>query len=379
MTRFPALPFTREDEKWMRRALAIAVRGFTPPNPQVGCVLVKDGVAVGEGFHPYAGAPHAEVMALRAAGDAARGSTAYVTLEPCSHYGRTPPCALALIQAGVARVVAAVRDPNPRVDGGGIEALRRADIRVDVGLLESEASYINAPFLHFHSAGLPFVALKAAMTLDGKIATRAGDSKWITGERARAFVHRLRAQHAAILCGVGTVLADDPLLTARFPGAPRQPLRVILDPRLRIPEDSQLVKTAAEMPTLVVAGAQAPPERARILQSYRVDILSVETDTNGDIPLRAVLEDLARREVVSVLVEGGGVTHASFLARRLAQRVYWFIAPKLVGGRNAPTPLEGAGVERMSEAVPLDRVRVKRLGADLLVEGTPLFDEGATE
>jgi diaminohydroxyphosphoribosylaminopyrimidine deaminase/5-amino-6-(5-phosphoribosylamino)uracil reductase len=369
--------FSRDETRWMRRALALAVQGFTPPNPQVGCVLVKDGVIVGEGFHPYAGGPHAEAAALRAAGDAARGSTAYVTLEPCSHQGRTPPCTVALIQSGVHRVVAAVRDPNPSVSGGGLDALSAAGIEVGVGLLEEEAAYVNAPFFHFHRTGMPFVALKAAMTLDGKIATRTGDSKWITGEKSRALVHRLRAQCGAVLCGVGTAVADDPLLTARFPDAPRTPVRVILDPNLRIPVSSRLVRTARDIPTVVVAGQSADPVRVKNLQSYQVDILTVETDTYGHIPLRNVLAELGRREIISVLVEGGGVTHAAFLAEKLAQRVYWFIAPKLVGGRDAATPVEGIGAERMSEAVQLEQVRVKQIGPDLMVEGTPVFGSSA--
>jgi diaminohydroxyphosphoribosylaminopyrimidine deaminase/5-amino-6-(5-phosphoribosylamino)uracil reductase len=369
--------YTREDRRWMRRALAQAANGSTPPNPQVGCVLINRGILVGEGFHPVAGAPHAEAMALKAAGEAARGSTAYVTLEPCSHHGRTPPCSQALIDARVSRVVAALQDPNPLVSGQGFADLRAAGIRVDVGLMEKEAAYVNAPFLYFQNTGRPFVALKAAMTLDGKIAAHTGDSKWITGDRSRAFAHRLRAQYAAILCGINTVIADDPLLTARFPGAPRTPLRVILDPRLRIPLDSQLVRTAFQIPTLVVAGVDAPSVHAKNLQSYQVDILSVETDINGHIPLRFVLAELGRRGVISVLVEGGGITHAAFLDEKQAHRVYWFIAPKLLGGRDAPTPLEGTGAERMSEAIQLEEVRVKRFGQDLMIEGTPRFESTA--
>lgn len=361
----------------MRRALALARRGFTPPNPQVGCVIVKGGVVVGKGFHQFAGAPHAEAMALNDAGEAARGATAYVTLEPCSHFGRTPPCSQALIHAGVARVVAAVWDPNPRVTGGGLQALKGAGIEVHAGLMEAEASYVNAPFFHYHRTGLPFVALKAAMSLDGKIATRTGDSRWITGERARAYGHRLRAQYGAVMCGIGTVVADDPLLTARFSAVPRQPTRVVLDTHLRIPLDSQLVRTAPQIPTIVVTDRNPPANRAKILHSYQVEILTVDTDTNGYIPLQNVLAELGRREIISVLVEGGGVTNAAFLAEKLAQRVYWFVAPKLVGGRDAITPLEGTGAECMSDAVTLENVRVKRCGPDILVEGTPSFDPPA--
>jgi diaminohydroxyphosphoribosylaminopyrimidine deaminase/5-amino-6-(5-phosphoribosylamino)uracil reductase len=263
------------------------------------------------------------------------------------------------------------------VTGGGLRELAAAGIEVQVGLMEEEAAYVNAPFFHYHRTGLPFVALKAAMSLDGKIATRTGDSKWITGARARSHAHRLRAQYGAVLCGVGTVVVDDPLLTARFPGVPRQPLRVVLDPNLRIPLDSQLVRTAAQVPTLVLTRRLPTDDRAKVLHSYQVEILAVDTDTNGHIPLQIVLAELGRREIISVLVEGGGVTHAAFLMEKLADRVYWFIAPKLVGGRDAATPLEGPGVERMSDAVTLETVRVKRIGPDILVEGTPIFNPPA--
>ncbi len=369
----PGIPFTHEDARWMRRALRLAGHGFTPPNPRVGCVLVKDGVVVGEGFHPVAGAPHAEIFALRSAGERARGATAFVTLEPCSHFGRTPPCSNALIAAGVRRVVVAVQDPNPTVAGSGLAKLREAGVEIQAGLLEQEARDANAPFFHYQHTGIPYVALKAAMTLDGKIATRTGDSKWITGERARSYGHKMRAQYSAVLCGIGTVLADDPLLTARFPGVPRQPVRIVLDTHLRTPEASKLVQTAREAPTLLVAGVAHDVGRAKILHSYGVEILSLETDTYGHIPLRLLLDELAKREIISVLVEGGGVTHAAFLDQRLVQRIFWFVAPKLAGGKDAPTPFEGTGVGRMSEAIKLEEMRFRRFADDLLIEATPRF------
>jgi len=263
------------------------------------------------------------------------------------------------------------------VSGSGIAALRAAGITTQVGLMEVEAAYLNAPFFHFQRTGQPFVALKAAMTLDGKSASRTGDSKWITGDSARLWVHRLRARYSAILCGVGTVVADNPLLNARFPGAPRTPIRIVLDPRLRIPIESQLVQTAGETPTIVVTSHDPPADRVKNLHSYRVDILSVRADTYGHIPLDDVLAELGRRGIISVLVEGGGNTHAAFVAQKLAHRVYWFVAPKLLGGRDAPTPLEGFGAERVSEAIQLETVRVKRIGPDLLIEGTPQFDSSA--
>jgi diaminohydroxyphosphoribosylaminopyrimidine deaminase/5-amino-6-(5-phosphoribosylamino)uracil reductase len=357
----------------MRRALRLAERGFTPPNPMVGCVLVKDGQVVGEGFHPYAGAPHAEVFALRAAGARARGATAYVSLEPCCHYGRTPPCVQALIEAGVARVVAAVTDPNPQVCGRGLALLREAGITAEVGVLEEEARRLNAAFFHFQKTRRPYITLKAAMTLDGKIATRTGDSRWITGEAARRYVHRLRAQSGAVLCGIGTVLADDPMLTARLkPEAPRQPLRIVLDPSLRLPLTAKLVTTARQTPTLLVTAKQADPAKIENLYKYGVDILYVDTDTKGELALESLLAELGRREIISILVEGGGNTHAALLAGRYAHRLLWFIAPKLIGGRCAPTPIEGEGAQRMADAMALAPFHVRRFGSDIMLETFPI-------
>lgn len=362
-----------EDVRWMRRALRLAERGFTPPNPMVGCVLVKAGEVVGEGFHPRAGAPHAEVFALRAAGERARGATAYVSLEPCCHHGRTPPCVNALIEARVARVVAAVADPNPQVCGRGLALLRAAGIAAEVGVLEEEARRLNAAFFHFQKTRRPYITLKAAMTLDGKIATRTGDSRWITGEAARRYVHRLRAQSGAVLCGVGTALADDPMLTARLkPDPPRQPLRIVLDPSLRLPLTAKLVATADQFPTLLVTSAKADPAKAEKLHKYGVDILYTETDTNGELVLESLLAELGRREIISILVEGGGNTHAALLAGRYAHRLLWFIAPKLIGGRSAPTPMEGEGAERMADAMALTPFHVRRFGSDILLETFPI-------
>lgn len=362
-----------EDIRWMRRALRLAQRGFTPPNPMVGCVLVKAGEVVGEGFHPQAGAPHAEVFALRAAGERARGATAYVSLEPCCHYGRTPPCVNALIEARVARVVAAVADPNPQVCGRGLTLLREAGIAAEVGVLEEEARRLNAAFFHFQKTHRPYITLKAAMTLDGKIATRTGDSRWITGEAARRYVHRLRAQSGAVLCGVGTALADDPMLTARLkPQAPRQPLRIVLDPSLRLPLTAKLVTTAHQFPTLLVTSAKADPAKIENLHKYGVDILCTDTDTNGKLVLESLLAELGRREIISILVEGGGDTHAALLAGRYAHRLLWFIAPKLIGGRSALTPMEGEGAERMADAMALTPFHVRRFGSDILLETFPI-------
>ena len=366
----------REDARWMRRALRLAAKGFTPPNPMVGCVIVRDGEVVGEGYHPAAGQPHAEVFALQAAGERARGATAYVTLEPCCHWGRTPPCTDALIAAGVARVVAAATDPNPLVNGRGLEALRVAGIAVSVGTLEAEARRLNEAFVHFHTVGTPFLTLKAAMTLDGKIATYSGDSKWITGEAARRYVHRLRAQSGAVMIGIGTLLADDPLLTARLQQEepPRQPLRIVVDSRLRTPTDAQAVRFAAQSPAdrplLIATTESADRARECALQREGVEILRLPAGEDGRVDLAALCAHLAHRRIISVLVEGGGTLHAALLETRLAHKALFFIAPMLVGGRNAPTPVEGSGVAAISQAIPLDSLRVRRFGTDLAVEGS---------
>lgn len=360
-----------EDTHWMRRALRLATKGFTTPNPRVGCVIVRDGAVVGEGYHLAAGAPHAEAVALARAGHRAAGATAYVTLEPCAHQGRTPPCADALIAARVARVVACMEDPDPRVRGAGIDRLRRAGVNVRTGVLHDEAAAINAPFLHFHRTGRPHVTLKCAMSLDGKIATRTGDSKWITGLAARRYVHRERAQAGAVVCGVGTVLADDPMLTARFAGVPRQPLRVILDSLLRTPPTARVVESARDFPTLIAAGVEAPAAKEDALEARGVQIVRLPSDNYSGVSLNALLAELARRQVISLLVEGGGETHASFLSAGLADRLLWFVAPLIIGGRDARSPVEGLGATAVADAVRMSRLRVRRIRDDLLIECTP--------
>lgn len=366
---------SEEDIRWMRRALHLAQKGFAPPNPMVGCVIVRKGERVGEGYHPYAGQPHAEVFALRAAGEKAQGATAYVTLEPCCHWGRTPPCTDALIAAKVARVVVAAIDKDPRVGGKGIEILRQAGIETHIGVLEAEARRVNEAFFHFHETGSSFVTLKAAMTLDGKIATRTGDSKWITGEKARRYVHLLRAQSGAVLAGVGTVLADDPALTARLPGKvlPRQPLRIIVDSHLRTPLDAQAVRIAAESdgsaPLLIATTECADSRNATLLKQKNVEIVQLKANPEGQVDLDALMEVLAGRQIISVFVEGGGAIHASLLQAKRAQKVLFFIAPKLIGGAAAPTPLEGMGVAQMADAISLRSLSVRRFGTDIALEG----------
>jgi diaminohydroxyphosphoribosylaminopyrimidine deaminase/5-amino-6-(5-phosphoribosylamino)uracil reductase len=353
----------------MRRALRLAARarGQTMPNPMVGAVLVKEGQVVGEGYHRRPGEPHAEVLALRAAGDAARGATLYVTLEPCAHYGRTPPCCEAVIAAEISRVVVAMGDPFPKVAGRGIDAIRAAGIPVEVGLLEAEARRLNEVYLKWVTRGLPWVTLKCAMTLDGKIATRTGDSRWVTGEQARAYVHRLRAEHDAIMVGIGTVRADDPLLTARG-RRKRNPLRVIVDARAELDPGSQIVCTLREVPTLVATTSAAPGERVERLREAGA-VVELLPDNNSRVDLPALMAELARLSVTSVLLEGGAELTASMLAAGLVDKAIVFIAPKLVGGRDAPGPVGGEGVARVADALPVREVTFRRFGADFALIG----------
>ena len=355
----------------MRRALALARdgRGRTSPNPMVGAVLVRDGAIVGEGYHAYVGGPHAEVVALGAAGERARGATLYVTLEPCCHTGRTPPCTNAILRAGVARVVAAVEDPNPAVRGQGLARLREAGLAVEVGLCEAEARALNAAFFAWVTLGRPLGTLKAGMSLDGRIATRTGDARWITGEAARRRAHQIRAEADAILIGAETALRDDPLLTARDVPAARQPLRVVADSRAHLPLGSQLVRTAREAPTLVATTPGAPGDRVAALMAAGVEVLVVD-GPGPRVDLKALAGALAKREVTSLLIEGGGTLHAAALEAGIVDRVALFVAPLLVGGREAVPVLGGVGAATLGEAWRLIDVAVERLGDDWLFTGT---------
>ena len=354
-----------DSEVFMKRALALAARGRTSPNPMVGAVVVRGGKIVGEGYHPKAGESHAEVFALDRAGDLAKGADLYVTLEPCCHFGRTPPCTDAVIRSGVRRVFAATQDPNPLVQGRGIEALRSAGIEVRVGVLESEARKLNRPYIKRITTGRPFVLWKAAMTLDGKIATRTGDSRWVTGERARRAVHRLRSRFDAILVGIGTVLADDPELTARGVRRTDGPLRVVVDGNARIPLDSKVFNSDA--PTVLVTKRDAPEERLDALRSAGVRVLEIR-DEEGRVDLGRLMTELANMGVNSVLLEGGGELAASMIEAGLVDEGLIFIAPKIIGGRKAKTPVEGEGIELMSRALGVSKPRVRRFGDDIALE-----------
>lgn len=359
------------DQAYMQKALELAARalGRTSPNPVVGAVIVNNDQIVGEGYHQKAGTPHAEVHALRQAGDQAAGATIYVTLEPCSHFGRTPPCADALIEAGVKRVVIATLDPNPKVAGRGRQKLLDAGIEVETGIMEKQALQINEAFFKYIQTGIPFTALKTAMTLDGKIAAHTGDSQWITSPDARKYVHQLRNTYDAIMVGIGTVLQDDPLLNTRLDSNDvHHPVRIIIDSRLDMPMDSQIVRTCQEQRSIVFCSEQADPGRETALMIKGCEIIRLPED-NGWLPLEKVLEQLGKMDICSVLVEGGGEINASLLKKNLIDKVYWFVAPKIIGGRSAPSPVGGAGLSRMREAWELKSLDISYFEKDILITG----------
>lgn len=367
------------DGTFLRRALELAERGrgFVEPNPLVGAVVVRDGRIVGEGYHERFGQAHAEVNALGRAGDLAKGATLYVTLEPCCHQGQTPPCTDAVIAAGVRRVVAAATDPSPHACGKGFERLRGAGIEVTTPLLEAEARRQNAPFFKLLTTGRPYVHAKWAMTLDGKLASASGDSKWISSEASRRTAHELRGRMDAILIGVGTALADDPLLTARPPG-PRTAIRVILDSEARLPTTSRLVQSAKQVPVLVLTTRLAHPTNIDCLERSGCEVHIADSPPDSPrpspflsrVPLDFVLAELGRRRLTHLLVEGGANVLGSFLDAGAIDEVHVFLAPKLLGGAAAKTPAAGLGISRVADALRLDHTEVKTLERDLYIRGT---------
>jgi diaminohydroxyphosphoribosylaminopyrimidine deaminase/5-amino-6-(5-phosphoribosylamino)uracil reductase len=357
-----------QDRRHMGRALELARRGegHVEPNPMVGCVLVRDGQVVGEGWHQRFGGPHAEIEALTAAGPAARGSTVYVTLEPCSHTGKTPPCTQALIKASVERVVAACRDPNSQVSGCGMTELEAAGVKCHPSVLADDAADLIAPFAKLITTGRPWVIAKWAMTLDGKIATRTGDSRWISSELSRCRVHELRGRVDAIIVGRGTAEQDDPLLTARPPG-PRTPTRIVLDSQAALPLSCRLVATSREAPVLVAVSAAAPADRVRALADLGVEVWqSPAADPAGRWV--ALLDELGRRQMTNVLVEGGGRVFGSLLDAQSIDEVHAFIAPQIIGG-GSPSPIAGHGISEMGQALRLKRYTIEPLGGDAYIRG----------
>jgi len=356
----------------MKRALDLAARarGRTSPNPMVGAVIVRDGRVVGEGYHERAGLPHAEVVALEQAGELAKGATLYVTLEPCCHWGRTPPCTKAIIRSGIKEVIIATLDPNPLVSGKGVDELRRNGIEVEIGLMEEEARKLNEFFFKHITTGLPFVILKIAMSLDGKIATVTGESRWITSPQSRRMVHELRDQVDAVMVGIGTVLKDDPRLTTRLPeGEGKDPIRVILDSYARTPPTARVINPRSSASTIIATTTKADAGRVKALREAGAEVAVLDEDEEGRVDLKSLMEYLGGRSIQSLLVEGGSEVASSMLMRGFVDKVMFFIAPKIIGGADAPTPIGGIGVRRLSEAITLKEVEVKRIGPDILIQG----------
>jgi diaminohydroxyphosphoribosylaminopyrimidine deaminase/5-amino-6-(5-phosphoribosylamino)uracil reductase len=361
------------DRNAMRAALALARRGLGTvwPNPAVGCVIVNDGRVVGRGWTQPGGRPHGETEALRRAGEAARGATAYVSLEPCCHWGKTPPCVDALIAAGLRRVVVALEDPDPRVAGQGIARLRAAGLEVETGLCAEEGAEINTGFFCRLRLGRPLVTLKLATTLDGRIATRSGESQWITGPPARERAHALRAAHDAIMVGTGTVIADDPQLTCRLPGlSHRSPVRVVIDRHLRITPTMHLIRDARDVPTWILTQPSADPTRRRTLLDHGVTVLDVEPGADGVISLAAALAVLGERGITRLLVEGGGRLAAALARAGIIDRLAWVHAPMLIGGDGIPAIAE-FGLDILTEAPRFERLGTETVGEDVLTVLSP--------
>ena len=354
-------------QDYMKRALDLAKKGagHTSPNPMVGCVVVKDGRIVTEGYHERYGEFHAERNALTRCEEDLTGAEMYVTLEPCCHQGNTPPCTDIIIERGIGKVYVGSMDPNPKVAGKGVKILQEHGIEVETGVLEKECLALNEIFFYYITTGMPYVAMKYAMTLDGKIASCTGDSKGVTGETARHHVHELRKQYSAILAGIGTVLADDPMLNCRIEEGV-DPVRVVCDSSLRIPLSSQLVKTAGDIP-VIVAYAKENPEKEKALLQAGVELISAGRD--GRVDLAVLMRKLGKRKIDSVLVEGGGAIHGSLLKSGLVQKIFCYLAPKLIGGREAGSPVEGDGFSRMKDALPVKEMEILPLGEDICISG----------
>jgi diaminohydroxyphosphoribosylaminopyrimidine deaminase/5-amino-6-(5-phosphoribosylamino)uracil reductase len=357
------------DIKYMKRALNLARKGLgrTSPNPAVGCIIVKDGVIIGEGWHRKAGTPHAEVHALNMAGDVARGATVYVTLEPCCHTGTTPPCSTALIKAGVKLVVAGMRDPNPRVSGGGLAALEQAGIETVCGVLEDDCRAINRPFIKHITTGLPYVTYKCAMTLDGKIASATGESRWISGEESRKYVHRMRAHSDAVMVGVDTILADNPQLTVRHVRG-LNPVRVIVDSTLRTPTSVDILSVALAKNTIIACTEEDQTIHRRYLQSGASVLVCKALD--GRVDLHDLLIKLGKTGIQSILLEGGSRLAGDALTRGLIDDCVFFFAPKVIGS-DGFSPFAITGITDMSQSIPFTNLNVRRIGADIVVTARP--------
>jgi len=364
-------PNPMDDLYFMKMAMALAKkgRGFTSPNPMVGAVVVKDGLVVGKGYHRAAGKAHAEVNAIDDAGESAKGATLYVTLEPCNHHGRTPPCTEKILGAGIGRVVVAMADPNPDVRGGGMAYLTQSGVAVTCGVCESEAKRLNESFIKYVLTKRPFVTVKCAATLDGQIATRTGDARWVSGPESRRHVHRLRHGVDALLVGIGTVLADDPRLTTRLETLPgRDPVRIILDTHLRIPQDAKVLQEPSDSGTIIFSGPNIPPDRKAAIEKTGAKILDSPLK-DGRIDLISLMACLGGLKITSLLVEGGGRVIASALASGVVDKILIFYAPKLMGGNDGVGICSGKGAARMGDCIAVDQPAVRRFGDDVLIEG----------
>ncbi|WP_420848215.1 bifunctional diaminohydroxyphosphoribosylaminopyrimidine deaminase/5-amino-6-(5-phosphoribosylamino)uracil reductase RibD [Natranaerofaba carboxydovora] len=370
------------DEKYMEKGLELAIKGWgkTNPNPLVGAVIVKDDRVIGEGFHEVFGGQHAEVVAINDAGDEAKGSTIYVTLEPCSHYGKTPPCVEKIIEAKIGEVVIARKDPNENVSGKGIKRLKDAGIKVKIGVKEKEAKILNDIFEKYIQTKRPFVILKWAMSLDGKIASHTGDSKWITNDKAREDVHLWRARTACIMVGIQTVIKDDPMLTCRHPlYTYHHPVRIVLDSELKIPLDSNLVSTAKEIPTIVATTNKAPEAKKEKLNYKGVEIITCsckypEKEGEEQVDIEKLLNLLGTKGYDSILIEGGQGVHGKFVDLKLADKVICYIGSKVVGGVSAITSVGGAGTSKIKDALELCDMDVRMFDGDIRVTGYPVCD-----
>lgn len=369
----------------MRRAIELAKKGggFVHPNPLVGCVVVNDGAIIAEGYHEKYGEYHAERNALTRCNTETKGASLYVTLEPCCHYGKTPPCTEIIIEKGIKKVFVGILDPNPLVAGKGVKMLQEAGIEVEVGLCENEIREMNKVFLKYITTKKPYVIMKTAMTLDGKIAAHTGDSKWVTNEESRKMVHELRSELAGVIVGIGTVLADDPMLTCRLEGNHHQPVRIVVDSNLRIPVDSQLVKTAREYRTIVattVISTEAERngeisfncriflDSLRLLEMTGVEVLECQSK-NNHVDINDLITKLGSMGIDSLLLEGGGTLNAAFLEAGCVDEVWTFIAPKIIGGEGAKTPVSGKGIDKMSEAINLQNIDIQNINGDILIKG----------
>lgn len=359
------------DLAYMRMAYGLAekARGRSSPNPLVGSVIVRQGAIIGHGYHEEAGKPHAEIMALRKAGRRAKGATIYVTLEPCVHWGRTPPCVDSLIESGLKRAVISAYDPNPLVYKKGVRRLRKAGLEVSVGLLEERNARLNEVYTKYITRKIPFVTLKAALTLDGKTATRTGDSRWISAAGTRNYIHLLRGEHDALMIGITTLIKDDPLLTVRHPNwGDKKISRVILDPQLRFPLTARILMTFSGGPIIVVAREGASPGKAAALRKKGVEIIPLKKSWKAG-GLESILAELGEREITSLLVEGGSHLQTGFIDSRLADKIILTISPKLVGGRDAPGFFAGEGARKIGEALAVKSLRTFSLGDDIILEG----------